>query len=195
MSVRKMALFPCRECGAMISSRAPRCPSCGGPVVAPASERAKDLILVLVIIAIVGASCWAVIDLTIGSAEAARLFATTFHRPMDLKDEKVSVPSDEFRGVLVDVPYSGSVTLEVRSLGGQRIDAHLIKGADLIRLANAKPPFTTLKLNDFGAFEASAAPAAVQNGHLSAGRYLVVLEHANRGAPASDARVLMRLAP
>jgi hypothetical protein len=179
----------------MISTRAPRCPSCGGPVVAPAGERAKDLLLLLFIIAAVGAGCWALVAATIGTTEASRLFATTFHRPMDLHDETVSIPSDEFRGAVVEVPYAGSVTLEVRSLGGQSIDVHVIRGVDLVRLAGTKPPFAALKLNDFGAFESTAAPTVLRSGHLSAGRYIVVLEHAERGAPTSGAKVLARLAP
>jgi hypothetical protein len=138
-------------------------------------------------------SIWVVIDYTIGRAEAKRLFATVFHTSVVLNDETASVPKDEFRGILVSVPYSGQVTLEIAVLGGRSVDVHVINGPDLLQLAGAKPPFAARKLNDFPAFAATAAPATTRTHRLMAGTYVVVLEHSTRGAPASDVRVIVRL--
>ncbi len=195
MKLREMALVPCRECGAKISDKAPRCPNCGAPVTPPAGERAKDVLLLAFIVVVVVASCWTIVAMTIGTDNALRWYATTFHRPLDLKEETVSIPRDELRGVLVEVPYGGNATIDVRSLGPEQVDMHVIPGVDLLRLANAKPPFAALKLNEHPAFAATAAPAALRAGHLAAGSYVIVLEHARRGAPTSDARVQVRLAP
>ena len=179
----------------MISSSAGACPSCACPVEQPASERVKDLLLVLFIIAVVSVSGWVIIDQTIGREGAARMFATLFHKQMLVHDETVSVPTDEFRGVLVSLPDSGEVVIDVDSLGGKPIDVHVITAADLLKLANTKPPFAARKVNDFPAFEAKAATNAKRNGKLGAGSYVVLLEHSERGTPPSDARVIVRLTP
>jgi hypothetical protein len=189
----------CSECGAKISKRAAFCPSCGGPgpvrIESATSERVKDWILALFIIAVVVASGWIIVEITIGRAEAVRLYDKVRDTPRDLNDETVTVPTDEFRGVLVKVPYAGKVTLEIASLGGHSVDVHLIDGADLLRLANAKPPFSGRKLTHHPAFEATAAPATTRSGHLATGTYVVVLEHSTRGTAASEVRVVARLAP
>lgn len=190
-----MPLVACPECGAKISKRAAVCPSCGGPVPRHASEWVKDLILVLVIAAIVVTACWVVIDQTIGRAEAARLFAKAFHTRVELTDETVTVPVDEFRGVLLSVPYTGRVTLEIEARGGQGVNAHLIDGADLLRLAKAKPPFDALGLAHHPAFALQAVGTTKRSDRLTEGSYVVVLEHSTRGAPASEVSVVARLAP
>jgi hypothetical protein len=179
----------------MISKAAAVCPSCGGPVPRGASERTKDLVLILFIIAIVITSCWVAVDQTLGWPAAKQALATTFRTRMTVKDETVSVPSNEFRGVLVSVPYAGQVTLEVAAAGAQRLDVHVIDGTDLLRLANRTPPFATLELGDHPAFAATATPSATRTGRLEAGTYVVVLEHSTRSAPSTDARVIARLAP
>jgi hypothetical protein len=75
------------------------------------------------------------------------------------------------------------------------VDVHLIDGTDLLRLAGKKPPLSALKLAVHAAFEAKASPNASASGHLPPGKYVVVLEHPNRGATASDARVVAHLKP
>lgn len=190
-----MALVACPECGAKISRRAAACPSCGGPIESATSAWVKDWVLILFIAAVVIGSSWIFIEMTIGRAEATRLFDKVFSTSSALNDETVPVPTDEFRGVLVSVPYSGKVTLEIASLGGQAVDVHVIDGADLLRLANKKPPFAALGLGHHPAFEGRAAPSITLSDHLVSGTYVVVLEHSKRGAPASDVRVVARLAP
>ena len=195
-----MALVACSECGTKISRRAAFCPSCGGPVdrrmsESRASELVKDWLLALFIVAVVIGSGWIIIEITIGRAEAKRMFDQVFHTKTDLNDETVTVPKDEFRGVLMTVPYSGKVTLEVASLGGQSVDIHVIDGADLLQLANAKPPFSGRKLSHHPAFEGQAAPNTTRSDHLAAGTYVVVLEHSKRGVPGSEVRVVARVAP
>jgi hypothetical protein len=190
-----MSLVLCSECGAKVSRRAAACPSCGSPVESARSAWIKDWALILFIVAVVVGSCWIFVEMTIGRAEARRLFDKVFHARSDLTDETVTVPKDEFRGVLVSVPYSGKVTLEIVSLGGQSVDVHLIEGTDLLRLANKKPPFAALKLSHDPAFEALAAQTATRSDYLTSGTYVVVLEHPKRGAPASEVRVVARLAP
>lgn len=195
MMGKAMPLVACPECGARISTRAEVCPTCGGPVPRPAGERVKDLLLVLVITAIVITAIWVVVDQTIGRAEAARLFAKAFRTRIELVDETVTVPTDELRGVLLNVPYTGRVTLEVDARGGQRVDAHLIAGSDLLRLAGKKPPLSSLGIAHHPPFQLRAVEAAKLSEELAEGRYVLVLEHAKRGAPASEVRVVARLAP
>lgn len=194
-----MSLVACSECGAKISRRAGVCPSCGAPgpvrIESATSERVKDALLALFIIGVVIASVWIIIEITIGRAEAVRLYDQVLHSQRELNDETVTVPTDEFRGVLVKLPYEGKVTLEISSLGGQSVDVHLIDGVDLLQLANAKPPFSTRKLSHHPAFEATAAPNTTRSDPLKAGTYVVVLEHSKRGTPASEVRVVAHLAP
>jgi hypothetical protein len=164
-------------------------------VSSASSERLKDALLALFIVAVVVASGWIIIKITIGEAEAARLFAKVFSGSSKLTDETVTVPTDEFRGVLVKVPYAGKLTLEIASQGGKSVDVHLIDGSDLLRLANKKPPFAALKLGHHPGFESKAVESSMLSDHLVSGTYVVVLEHSTRGTPASDVRVLARLEP
>jgi hypothetical protein len=192
-----MSLVACSACGAKISKRAASCPTCGHPnsVASATSERFKDLLLALYIVAVVIGSCWILVEVTIGRAEVVRLFDKAFDRHSDLTDETVTLPMDEFRGILVSVPYAGKVRLEIASAGAHSVDVHLIDGTDLLRLAGKKPPFADLKLSHHSGFQASAAPSATLSDSLRPGSYVVVLEHSKRGAPSSDVRVVARLTP
>lgn len=190
-----MSLVECADCGAKISKRAEACPSCGAPVESPTGARVKDALLAFFIVAVAIGSVWVIVEITIGRAGAARLYHELFGTRAELTNETVTVLSDEFRGVLLTVPYPGTVTLEVASLGGESVDVHLIDGADLLRLAGKKPPLSALKLGHHAAFQSHAAPSTTLSGHLVTGKYVVVLEHSKRGAPASDVRVVAKLAP
>jgi len=190
-----MALTACRECDAMISDAARVCPKCGAPVPRAPGERMKDLLLAVFIIAVVIAAGWVLIDRTVGMSAAKRMFASVFHTKVTLEEETVTVPKDEYRGVLVAVPYEGRVTLEVEALGGHSVDVHVMDGAQLLRLANVKPPFKALEIRDYEDFRTTAAPNATRKGRLIEASYIVVLEHSKPSTPDSDVRVNVRLEP
>lgn len=66
-----MALVPCGECGASVSTLAKTCPKCGAPVVVPASiaPRAKGPLWPWVLFAVVGGG---VLLISMGSTPEAR---------------------------------------------------------------------------------------------------------------------------
>ena len=144
-------------------------------------------------IAVVVACGVAVVVTTRSAYESLALSQSTYYASYRFADvfAQLERAPDALRARIAAIPG----VAEVASLGGKNLDVHLIKGEDLLRLANQRPPFAALKLNENAAFVAKAAASVKRTGRLEPGSYVVVLEHSTRGTPPGEVRVSVRIAP
>ncbi|MCC6665006.1 MAG: hypothetical protein IT375_14740 [Polyangiaceae bacterium] len=136
--------------------------------------------------------------LFLGDEGTSRVFASAVKAPIDLKDETLSVPAANLRGVPITLPYSGTVTLEVDVVKGKHVTVNMVDATDWNEIANAKSKLFGGKFHHYPAFEGTESASLRRKGHLAEGSYYVVLENPTLGilVPSSfDVRVKARLEP
>src|SRR4051812_22413056 len=87
---------------------------------------AKRLFRIVVIVAILLGAVWLLIRFTAGEKAANRVAATVLQRPIELVNTAENLPAKSFKAMPIELPYTGTLTIQARITKGNDIDIYLV---------------------------------------------------------------------
>jgi len=137
----------CTKCGVETPDDSQFCRKCGKPLavaattdgaavaVAPArvakstnetpkaeTRRWRGGIIAFLVLAVL---VWIFILQNVGTKNATQMVATAVHAPIELKNEVQNLQASSWKGISINVPYSGTVNVELEVVHGNPIDVLL----------------------------------------------------------------------
>lgn len=196
-----MALIACRECHTTISDQAATCPRCGAPVRPPQPKLSFVTQAILWSIVVAGVIFFGAVLAAqhfLGGSGATRALAPAVKAPVTLKDEIVPVSATGARGLPIELPYSGDVTIEINVLRGEYVNVYVIDVEDWKQFEKARNAFFGGRFQHYPNFNATKARTYKRSGRLGEGTYYIVLENPTLGifvASSFDVQVKAVLKP
>ncbi len=123
-----------------------------------------------------------------GTKRTTEMIATVIHAPITIKDEVENLPAASWKGVALNLPYSGTVDVNLEVVRGNPIDV-FIATVDQLEIMNTGH---WNQVQAEGDFSASKTTTYKRSGHLNRGGYYLVLRDTSLGIlsmPASDVSV------
>ena len=170
-----MALRACRECGTEVSTEAKTCPKCGAP-----SRRSVGVGGVVLRIALTAGLAWFIWTVFVppGMKAVARKLApdALVPQPVVRKKETIKIHEDQYMHYTFEA--SGTVSIDVRLVGGPPIDVYFVDAARVDDYIKKKKFYYYPTLSQEGArnFKATA--------NVPKGRYALVLDNTDYGGTA-----------
>ncbi len=129
-----------------------------------------------------------------GTRNATTAIATVVHAPITVIDEVENVPASSMKGLAVNLPYDGTLDVNVAVVNGNPMDVFLTDAsqAETVR----KQEWANVK--SYSDFDATKTRAYKRMGQLGQGSYYLVLRDTSLGilsSSASDISVKVRLNP
>lgn len=144
----------------------------------------------LLVLLIVGGFIW----YRIGTQNTSRIVATVVHVPITLEDEVQNLPANSWKTIGLNLPYSGSLSVNVSVVRGNPIDVFLTT-PDQIE-AMKREDWNNVKV--FGDFDASKTRTLQRTARLDEGSYELVMRDTSLGilsSAASDISIKVQLNP
>jgi hypothetical protein len=129
-----------------------------------------------------------------GTKQTARMVATIVHAPIELRNEVQNLPASSWRGVPLNLPYSGTITVDLTVERGNPLDVFLTP-SDQLEGMKAEQWGQVRVFSDFSAFKTKIYKRSAQ---LKQGSYYLVLRDTSLGilsASSSDVAVKVQLNP
>lgn len=129
-----------------------------------------------------------------GARKTTQLIATAVHAPITLKDEVENVPANSWRAVGLDLPYSGTVDVNLQVVQGNPVDVFVVTLDQLDTMK--KEDWSNVKV--YTDFNATKTKTYRRAGQLGQGSYYFVMRDTSLGilsARASDISVKVQLNP
>jgi len=124
---------------------------------------------------------------------AANILKEVVHMPMDLSTETFTIPARGWKGIVIQVPYSGSLTIEAQVLGrGNAMEMFLTDQSGIDKLKS------TEQATYLGGFYAAKGSSFQHTARMNQGQYFFVVRDAHFGifsATASDVSLKARVEP
>jgi hypothetical protein len=152
----------------------------------------KALVRILVILMLFVVAIWLFIRLTAGEKAANKVTSTILQRPMELKNSVESVPASSMKGIVLKLPYSGTLAIEATVMKGNELDIYVVEPSQ-IENVKAKKQFSYLQ-----GFEATKTKNYRRSSRLPKGDYYFVVVDTTLGilsASSSDIQILAKLEP
>src|ERR1051326_3145113 len=130
---------------------------------------AKGLIRILLIVVVLIGFAWFLVRHFAGEKEANKMVSTVLKSPIELKNSVENLPASSFKWVSLSLPYTGTLTVEVRVLKGNDVDIYIIQ-PDEIDNIKTKRPFKYLQ-----DFDAQKTKNFRRSARLQSGNYYLVL--------------------
>lgn len=129
-----------------------------------------------------------------GGGTTSRMIATAVRAPVTLKDEIQSLPASSWKAVALELPYSGTINIELQVVRGNPIDVFLTTPdyAETIQ----KKEWGNVRV--YGDFNAVKTTAYKRTGRLDQGYYYLVIRDTTLGilsSSTSDISVKAQLNP
>jgi hypothetical protein len=153
------------------------------------SIRPRIGVLLVILLAILGWFWY-----NAGTKRTTEMLATAVHAPIEVKNEVENLPATSWKGVALDLPYSGTVNVDVEVVRGNPIDVFLTTTDQLETMK--KEQWNQLRV--YTDFNASKTKTYRRSGQLSQGSYYLVLRDTSLGIlsmSASDISVKVQLNP
>jgi hypothetical protein len=74
----------------------------------PAVRRSFVLVLLAILLSLVG-----LVWYSVGTKQTARMVATVVHAPIELKNEIENLPASSWKGIALNLPYTGTVSIDL----------------------------------------------------------------------------------
>ncbi len=193
----------CRKCGNSVSVA----PTSGGaaaavapaPVSTSANESRKTetrrwrgvRIIGFLLLAVL---VWIFIQKNVGTKGATQMLATTVHAPIELQNEVQNLRASSWKGIAVNVPYSGTVNVDLQVVRGNPVDV-LLTTPDQLE-AMKKEQWNQVRV--YTDFNAAKTTLYRRSAHLEQGAYYLVIRDTSLGilsSSASDISVKVQLNP
>jgi hypothetical protein len=129
-----------------------------------------------------------------GARKTTQLIATAVHAPITLKDEVENVPANSWRAVGLDLPYSGTVDVNLQVVQGNPVDIFVVTLDQLDTMK--KEDWKNVKV--YTDFNATKTKTYRRTSQLGQGSYYFVMRDTSLGilsARASDISVKVQLNP
>jgi hypothetical protein len=129
-----------------------------------------------------------------GTKNTTKLIATAVHAPVTLTDEVENLPASSWKAVGLNVPYSGTIEVNLAVVRGNPVDVFLTTPDQLDTMK--KEDWTNVKV--YGDFNATKTKTYRRTGQLSQGSYYFVMRDMSLGilsSSASDISVKVQLNP
>jgi hypothetical protein len=146
-------------------------------------------VLVLVLLALL-----VLVWYNVGTRNTTRLIATAVHAPVTLTDDVQNVPAHSWKAVGINIPYSGTVSVNVAVVRGNPVDVFLTTPDQLD--AMKQDDWRNVKV--YGDFNATKTTTYQRTSQLAQGGYYLVLRDTSLGilsSSASDISVKAQLNP
>jgi hypothetical protein len=124
---------------------------------------------------------WWMLRAVMGEKAAEATLATLVRAPIDLRNEIVAVGAKSSRAVPIEVPYSGTVELNVQVIKGKHVNVYVITPSAWQEFVAAKSALFGGQYHHFPEFQAEEASKVRLSGRLAEGHYYVVIENPTFG--------------
>lgn len=122
------------------------------------------------------------------------MIATAVHAPITLQDEVQNLPASSWKAVAINLPYSGTLNVNLEVVRGNPIDVFLTTTDQLETMKKEK----WNQVRVYTDFNASKTKTYRRSGQLGQGNYFLVLRDTSLGIlslSASDISVRVQLNP
>jgi hypothetical protein len=162
---------------------------------APASRslssliRPRTAVLLTILLLLVG-----LIWYNAGTKRTTQMIAAAVHAPLTLQDEIENLPAASWKALPLNLPYSGTLNVNLEVVRGNPIDVFLTTTDQLE--AMKKEQWNQVRV--YADFSASKTKTYRRSGQLSQGSYYLVLRDTSLGilsSSASDISVKVQLNP
>jgi hypothetical protein len=192
----------CRKCGQSQSvstsggaaaAVAPARVATPAPVTAtrkPGRFIGARLVPLLVLLALVGVF----MRQNFGAKATAQIIATAVRAPVEVKNYVENVRAASWKGIALNLPYSGTVNVSLDVVNGNPLDVFLTS-ADQVEVMK-KEQWSQVQV--YSDFNATKTRTYRRSGHLNEGSYYLVLRDTSLGilsSSASDISVKVQLNP
>jgi hypothetical protein len=129
-----------------------------------------------------------------GTRKTTQLIATSVHVPITLKDEVENVPTNSWKTVGLDLPYSGAVDVSLQVTQGNPVDVFVVPPDQLDTMK--KGDWNNVKV--YGDFNATKTNTYKRTGQLGRGSYYLVIHDTSPGIQSvrsTDVSVKVQLNP
>jgi hypothetical protein len=206
----------CTKCGVDLPEDSQFCRKCGKPqavsstsageavAVAPAAvqppavqnanTKKSSAVWRLIFTLLVVGGAWYYLRVNLGEKATREVIATVTHTPVTLADEVENLPDNSWKGVALNLPYTGTATISVNVLRGNPLDVFLTP-RDQVDAMN-RADWSDVKV--YTDFSASKTMTYKRDSRLSQGSYYLVLRDTSLGilsARASDVSVKVQVSP
>ena len=206
----------CRKCGTQVPEDSHFCVKCGqatsvatstggaaaavapARIVTPAAPRpavasrkfGRFIVPLLVLVVLV----WIYLQQHIGVKATNQLFATVVHVPLELNNGVENLRAASWKGIALNLPYSGTVDVNLDVMNGNPVDVFLVN-PDQIDIMKKE---LWRQVQVYPDFNATKARTYRRNIRLNQGSYYLIIRDTSLGilsASASDISVKVQLNP
>ena len=152
----------------------------------------RALLRIVVLLSVLVGGAWLFLRFTVGEKAADRATSTFVRSPIVLQDTIESLPANSFKGLPIQPPYAGEVTIEIVVRKGNDVDVFLVP-EDQMPALKSKSQFRYVR-----GFEAEKTRSYKRSVRIAAGTYYVVLFDRTLGIlsqSSSDIQLRAILAP
>ena len=153
------------------------------------SIRPRTAVLLAILLLLLG-----LIWYNAGTKRTTQMIATAVHAPITLQDEVQNLPATSWKAIALNLPYSGTVNVNLEVVRGNPIDVFLTTPDQLETMKKEQ----WNQVSVYTDFNASKTKTYRRSGQLSQGSYYLVLRDTSLGIlsmSASDISVKVQLNP
>jgi hypothetical protein len=184
----------CPSCSKEIPDSSVFCNLCGKTTqVKPKSTAAFSGARLLLILLLVFLG-WYLFRVNYGSRQTNQAIAAAVRAPITLKDEVQNLPASSWKGVALNLPYDGSIDVDLRIVQGNPVDVFLTDADQLDAMNRAD----WKQVRAYTEFNAVKTKTYRRTGQLRQGSYYLVIRDTSLGIlsqSASDVAVKVALNP
>lgn len=145
----------------------------------------RVFLLLIILVAIV----WFIISRAGGTRVATNLAKAVAHAPMTLHDGIENIQASSWKGIPINLPYSGTLSVSVEVTSGNKIDVFLTDGSNFEKFKKDDKQFRVF-------MQAAKTQNFKQSARIAAGLYYLVLRDTTLGvlsSQTSDIKVIAKL--
>jgi hypothetical protein len=130
----------------------------------------------------------------LGTRNTTRVIEAVAHAPITVTDEVENIPASSWKAVGLNLPYSGTIDVNLQVVQGNPVDVFVVTPDQLDTMK--KEDWTNVRV--FENFNATKTKTYMRTGQLGQGSYYLVMRDTSLGilsARASDISVKVKLNP
>lgn len=129
-----------------------------------------------------------------GTKQTTKMVATIVHAPIEIKNEIENLPASSWKGIAINLPYTGTVSIDLAVERGNPLDVFLTPPD---QIDNMKAALWN-QVRVYPDFSASKTKIYKRSGRLRQGNYYLVLRDTSLGvlsSSSSDVEIKVQLSP